>query len=192
MPNWTMNNVEITGEKKDIDKLYDDISVDEDVYFLANTLPTPFELTQISTGSITIDDIQYSEWYEDEDGTKRPLLDMTNDELEAKYGCNNSIDWQYLNWGTKWGDRETEVVLKDDTRMKLSFESAWSEPFMLLEHISSTYNVRIVNKHVDEYDYNKLQVTKYPMSDFKRIQAIYLSQYKEMKNSFNTSTPIEG
>lgn len=192
MPNWTMNNVEITGEKKDIDKLYDDISVDEDVYFLANTLPTPFELTQISTGSITIDDIQYSEWYEDEDGTKRPLLDMTNDELEAKYDCNNSIDWQYLNWGTKWGDRETEVVLKDDTRMKLSFQSAWGEPFMLLEHISSTYNLRIVNKHVDEYDYDKLQVTKYPMSDFKRIQAIYLSQYKEMKNSFNTSTPIEG
>jgi len=192
MPNWTMNNIEITGEKKDIDKLYDDISVDEDVYFLANTLPTPFELTQISTGSITIDDIQYSEWYEDEDGTKRPLLDMVNDELIAKYDCNNSIDWQYLNWGTKWGDRETEIVLKDDTKIKLSFRSAWGEPFMLLEHIASTYNLTIVNKHVDEYDYDKLQVTEYPMNDFKLIKSVYLSQYKQIQNSFNTSTPIEG
>jgi len=43
MPNWVTNQVVITGSKDCIDELFAVISIDDDVYFLANTLPTPKE-----------------------------------------------------------------------------------------------------------------------------------------------------
>lgn len=187
MPNWVTNNVVITGDKNSLDKLYDDMSVDEDVYYLANTMPTPLELTQIHSGSITIDDIRYSNWYEDDDGTKRPVLDMQLDELKEKYKCTNSIDWQYLNWGTKWGDRETQIHSKNDRNIILTFQSAWGEPFMLLQHIAEMYKVEIVNKYLDEFEYDLPEPHKseYPMEDFNEVESYHTDSFTQLIEKYN-------
>ena len=186
MPNWVYNNVEITGDKHSIDELYDDITDNTGKVNLTNTMPTPPELTEINSGSITIDDIQYKSWYEDEDGTRRPVLDMTIDDLNAKYNCNNSIDWQYLNWGTKWGDIETNIVTKDDTSIKLSFRSAWGEPFLLLQHIAETYKLEIVNKFLDEFEYDldEPHRTDYPIEDFGMVEQEHVTSFTELFKQF--------
>ena len=185
MPNWVSNELLITGDKNNIDKLYDDITVNEGEFSLTNTMPTPPELTEIHSGSITIDDIQYKSWYEDENGTKRPVLDMTIDDLNAKYNCNNSIDWQYLNWGTKWGDRETRIISKDDNSIVLTFQSAWGEPFLLLQHIAETYKLEIVNKFLDEFEYDlpEPHQTDYPIEDFDMIKQQHKTSFSKLINN---------
>jgi hypothetical protein len=185
MPNWVSNELLITGDKNNIDKLYDDITVNEGEFSLANTMPTPPELTEIHSGSITIDDVQYTAWYEDEDGTRRPVLDMTLDDLNAKYNCNNSIDWQYLNWGTKWGDLETRIIDKDDKSIILTFQSAWGEPFLLLQHIAETYKLEIVNKFLDEFEYDlpEPHQTDYPIEDFDMIKQQHKTSFSKLINN---------
>jgi len=187
MPNWVTNDVVIMGDKNSIKELYDDISIDEDVFFLANTLPTPKELTEVHSGAITIDGVRYGNWYEDEDGTKTPVLDMRLDELKEKYNCTNSIDWQYLNWGTKWGDRETHIISKDDKTIVLTFESAWGEPFLLLQHIAEMYKVEIVNRYLDEFEYDLPEPhrTDYPIENFGMVEQEHKTSFLSLINKFD-------
>ena len=185
MPNWCRNNVVITGSKDSIDELIKDITNDDDTISLTNTMPTPTEFEDMHFGSITIDDVRYSNWYEDEDGTRRPVMDMVLDELKEKYKCDNSNDWQYLNWGTKWGDCETTIDRVNDTTLNVWFESAWGEPFMLLQHIAEMYKLEIVNKHLDEfhfYDETEPERTDYPIENYEMIEQEHQSSMLEIIN----------
>ena len=187
MPNWCRNELTITGCKDCIQELVIDITNEDDTYSLTNTMPTPKEFENMHSGSITIDDIKYSNWYEDDDGTKRPVLDMTNDELREKYKCTNSIDWQYLNWGTKWGDLETTLIINDDDSLSITFDSAWGEPFMLLQHIAEMYKVEIVNKYLDEFEYDlpESHRSEYPIEDFSMVEQEHVSSFKNIMKQFN-------
>jgi len=186
MPNWVTNQVVITGSKDCIDKLVTVITNDNNTYSLTNTMPTPKEFDGIHSGSITIDDIRYKNWYEDENSTRTPVLDMTLDSLKEKYNCDNSIDWQYLNWGTKWGDRDTQIISKDDKSIVLTFESAWGEPFLLLQHIAETYKVEIVNKFLDEYEYDLPEPhrTDYPIENFGMVEQEHVTSFTELFKQF--------
>lgn len=173
MPNWTNNVIEITGDIDDVNKLMNDITTNDDneiTYELTKTKPIPDELQNVREGRRTIDDIPYDVWYEDDDGTVRPMMDITKQELINKYGTYKSIDWQYRNWGTKWGDCDTQV-LEDTTtdnqrEVKLMFDSAWGEPFMLLNDIARNYKLNIINTHLTEFEYDSEQ-TNYPWTDDK-------------------------
>jgi len=184
MPNICRNNLVIKGDKDILDELIKDITNDDDTVSLTNTMPTPEELTRIHSGSITIDDVRYSEWYTDNDGTKRPVLDMTRDDLTAKYNCTNSIDWQYLNWGTKWGDMETILDRKSYTELNVWFESAWSEPFMLLQHIAEMYKVTIENRFRDEFEYDlpESHLTEYPIEEYPMIEQQHVTSMVNLIN----------
>jgi len=173
MPNWTNNVIEITGNIDDVNKLMNDITTNDDneiTYKLTKTKPIPDELQKIREGRRTIDDISYDVWYEDDDGTVRPMMDITKQELIDKYGTYKSLDWQYRNWGTKWGDCDTQVLedtTKDNKReVKLTFDSAWGEPFMLLNDIARDYKLNIINTHLTEFEYDSEQ-TNYPWTDDK-------------------------
>ena len=114
MPNWTYNSVEITGSVQDVQEFLDTVKATDSEgnnYFdFTQVNPIPSELQDVHTGAITIDEVRVDAWYEDDDDTRRPLLDMTKDELTEKYGTYQPIDWQYNNWGTKWGDCETKLI----------------------------------------------------------------------------------
>lgn len=154
MPNWTQNNVTITGTYEDIRTFIKTITnTDKDgENFFDFTLckPMPKEFDNLHQGSRTIDDVRYDAWYEDEDGV-RPMLDMVKDKLKQEHGTYQPIDWQYNNWGTKWGDCRTELLedIKDNGNGKrevsFHFESAWGEPFMLLNDIAIKFNLEIEN-----------------------------------------------
>ena len=187
MPNWCRNRISLTGTKEDIDKLLIDITNKDDTYSLTNVMPTPKEFEGMHSGSITIDGVQYKNWYDNEDGTKRPVMDMILDDLKEKYNCNNSIDWQYLNWGTKWGDLETTVTINDDKTLSITFDSAWGEPFMLLQHIAEMYKVKIVNRYLDEFEYDLPEPHKseYPMEDFNEVKSYHTDSFNQLIEKYN-------
>ena len=162
MPNWTDNTIEISGDLKDVqafmDTITDKVTIDgepEVIYNLTNCFPIPKEMVNIHEGSRTIDDVRVDTWYDDADGL-RPMLDITKNELIAKYGVYKPIDWQYRFWGTKWGDCDTELLAdttSGNTReITMTFQSAWGEPFMLLNDIANKHNLTIVNTIRHEFE----------------------------------------
>ena len=193
MPNWTANYLEITGKPEDVDRFIDDVTVMEaepnDVsisYDLTKVNPIPDVFKSMKSGARTIDGVKYSQWFEDSEGV-RPLLDINALEITDKYGTYDPVDWQYRNWGTKWGDCDTEIVSKNTTNdgikeIEMRFDSAWSEPWMLLNDISRKYNLNITN-HWDIELGNGDGVTKYPWTDEETQETYsdFVLQHEEMK-----------
>ena len=46
---------------------------------------------------------------------------------------------QYANWGTKWGDCDTQLIGQDDGSASFTFESAWSAPSNAFVKISQDF-----------------------------------------------------
>ena len=196
MPNWTWNNTNIQGEPKDVREfmqIITELSANPDdapdvMYNLNNCNPTPDIFKNIHSGSITIDDVKYTEWFVDEDGTKRPMMDITKEDIEKEHGYSNAIDWQYANWGTKWGDVDTELISEVYTEARgtvdLRFDSAWGEPFMLLNDIAIKYNLQIINKWSIEMDEGN-GISHYPLKNTNVIYKEHVEGLKQIKNKFN-------
>ena len=188
MPNWTYNTVEITGSIEDVQNFIDLVKVTDgkgkDWYDFTQCNPIPDDLRNIHQGGATIDGVRCDAWYEDEDG-KRPMMDMVKDRLKKEYGTYQPIDWQYLNWGTKWGDCETtlisDTITKDSREVVFQFDSAWGEPFRLLNDIAIKFNLTIVNSWDIELG-NGDGVSEYPWTpeDTERIYNEYEKSMQEM------------
>ena len=188
MPNWTYNTVEITGSVENVQNFLDLVKVTDDKgvswYDFTQCNPIPDDLRNIHQGGATIDGVRYDAWYEDEDG-KRPMMDMVKDKLVKDYGTYQPIDWQYLNWGTKWGDCDTtlisDTITKDSREVVFQFDSAWGEPFRLLNDIAIKFNLTIVNSWDIELG-NGDGVSEYPWTpeDTERIYNEYEKSMQEM------------
>lgn len=186
MPNWTYNTVEMKGSVEDIQNFIDLVKVTDnegkDYYDFTQCNPIPDELHDVHEGSNTIDGVRCDAWYDDDDGL-RPMMDMIKDELKEKYGTYKPIDWQYNNWGTKWGDCETglmsDTITKNGRECSFYFESAWGEPFRLLNDIAFKFNLEITNDWCIEMDQGEGQ-SSYPWTpeDTERI-------YNEHEESLN-------
>ena len=192
MPNWTYNSCEISGSDDNIAeflatiKQYDK-EQEEDWYDFTKCNPMPTEFNNLHQGSRTIDDVRYDAWYEDADGV-RPMMDMVKDKLMKEYGTYQPIDWQYNNWGTKWGDCQTELVsdTTDESGRELHFrfESAWGEPFRLLNDIAIKFNLTIKNTWDIELG-NGDGVSEYPWTpeDTERIYNEHETALEAMRES---------
>ena len=188
MPNWTYNTVEITGSVENVQNFLDLVKVTDDKgvswYDFTQCNPIPDDLRNIHQGGATIDGVRYDAWYEDEDG-KRPMMDMVKDRLVKDYGTYQPIDWQYLNWGTKWGDCDTtlisDTITKDSREVVFQFDSAWGEPFRLLNDIAIKFNLTIVNSWDIELG-NGDGVSEYPWTpeDTERIYNEYEKSMQAM------------
>ena len=168
MPNWTNNNIVITGEGDDLEKFMLKITDIEPTdgqpaYHLTNCMPRPKIFKNVHQGARTFDDVRVDVWFEDEEGA-RPMLDITKQQLVDKYGTYQPVDWEYKNWGTKWGDCQTELLFIDDNKIVMTFDSAWGEPFKLLNEIGKKYNLKITNSALHEFEEEPVQ-SKYPLSD---------------------------
>lgn len=192
MPNWTYNSCEISGSDDNIAeflatiKQYDK-EQEEDWYDFTRCNPMPKEFNNLHQGSRTIDDVRYDAWYEDEDGV-RPMMDMVKDNLMKEYGTYQPIDWQYNNWGTKWGDCQTTLIddeIVDDIRtLHFTFESAWGEPFRLLNDIAIKFNLTIENTWDIELG-NGDGISEYPWTpeDTERIYNEHETGLQAMRES---------
>lgn len=190
MPNWTYNSCEIRGSDDNISEFLATIKQynkeqEEDWYDFTACNPMPKEFNNLHQGSRTIDDVRYDAWYEDEDGV-RPMMDMVKDKLMKKYGTYQPIDWQYNNWGTKWGDCRTELIddeiVNDERTLHFRFESAWGEPFRLLNDIAIKFNLTIINIWDIELG-NGDGISEYPWTpeDTERIYAEFERDMNQMR-----------
>lgn len=60
--------------------------------------------------------------------------------------------WRIDNWGTKWGGYGTQdLKQEDDGRVTLTFETAWSHPFKVIESLSRQFPEDVIEvKYADE------------------------------------------
>jgi hypothetical protein len=104
MPNWCENNLEITGDIKEIKKFKKQAKAKETDLSFKNFIPMPKKL----------------------ENTQSPA-DKPNKELIKKYGADNWYDWNIKNWGTKW-DTEAELTDSGADFLWYYFDTAWSPP----------------------------------------------------------------
>lgn len=123
MPNHVANSLLVSGDKKEIEKFKEFSRVDEDpkeVFNICRFLPMPKELENTESP--------------EKNNTKEQR--EKNNMLRKKYGHSNWYDWAIVNWGTKWGTYNSEIMFEDNSSIRYRFETAWStiseEVFLLM------------------------------------------------------------
>ena len=114
MPNWVTTTMSITGSKEELERFASGIKNDR---ILESYVPCPEELRETVSG-----------FYSDED--KMEELRKKGEANIAKYGHKDWYEWQYHNWGTKWGDCDThlEPVMESANglyEISGQFQTAW-------------------------------------------------------------------
>ena len=112
MPNWCDNNLTVTGDAESLQKFLTAITnADESITILKNLVPFPTEL-------------------EGEEITDK------NGNVFGRAFTDEGYSWCLRNWGTKWGDCETEITVNDPDHLVIRFQSAWSPAIEGLERVS--------------------------------------------------------
>ena len=114
MPNWCDNNLTVTGDAESLQQFVTAITnADESITILKNLVPFPTELE--GEDIIGKDGVSVGQAFTDE-----------------------GYSWTARNWGTKWGDCETEITVNDDY-LVLIYQTAWSPALEGLEQISRLF-----------------------------------------------------
>lgn len=139
MPNWCENELIITCNDPISFKKFIELSgIDKNNFKFNNIRPMPEQLRGISTGGITINEVAYTQWRTDKDGTNPTGIGNDEiDELYQKYGASNWYDWCCKYWGVKWDVQDVDYMGLDfDNReAHLYFSTAWSPPEEMYDYI---------------------------------------------------------
>ena len=92
MPNWVSTTLTVRGSEEEIKRFANGI---KDSKILESYVPCPAELHETVAGFVGEDKV--------EEHRKQQESNI------AKYGHKDWYDWSYDNWGTKWGDCDTEI-----------------------------------------------------------------------------------
>jgi len=92
MPNWVSTTLTVRGSEEEIKRFKDGI---KDSKILESYVPCPTELHETVAGYVGDDKA--------EEHRKQQESNI------AKYGHKDWYDWAYDNWGTKWGDCDTDI-----------------------------------------------------------------------------------
>lgn len=163
MPNWTYNSATVTGSTDKLKELRKAIQNADDTVDITKINPIPDVFNNMHSGSRTIDGVRYSLWIEHPDGTVEGVNENELSKILKLTGARDALDWQYKNWGTKWGDCGTKITEIDDNRLLLTFESAWGEPFLLIDDLANKFDVHISNTFHVEFE-DEPEVSTYPMT----------------------------
>jgi hypothetical protein len=115
MPNWCDNTLRVTGDTEALKRFVVDITnEDESITILKNLLPFPAELVG------------------------KDILDKEGNVFGQAF-TDDGYSWCLRNWGTKWGDCETEITVNDPDHLVIRFQSAWSPALAGIERISRLF-----------------------------------------------------
>lgn len=122
MPNWVSTSLNITGPTDEVLRFVSSIKKDEDgrTYRIVESLfPTPDDLRIEASFALETVPQKWAEWVADgswtqekydEEVERNKTLREKQEANIAKYGTKDWYDWQYDNWGTKWGDCRTDMT----------------------------------------------------------------------------------
>ena len=117
MPNWTYNDVTIRGTKKQIDDFYKK-------YILGADGKEGFDFNKVIPQPRT------------EEECPKNCIRKDGDPIEVLQDRPwfNWYEWNCKYWGTKWNACDVDVD-KTDTRIFLSFSTAWAAPRPVLNKL---------------------------------------------------------
>lgn len=144
MPNWCLNEVQLSGPRADMLLLLEAADHKNNKFCFNGIRPHPIELEGIHNGFTHINGIKHENW-RDIDGVAIAISPTQEEALISKYGAINLIDWCIRNWGTKWEpsglDYTYDDILSNDPTIEvhLYFETAWGPPEELYHFIRRTY-----------------------------------------------------
>lgn len=140
MPNWCYNNIDIYGDRDELQKFVDATKTTQEDgtvhHGLNHLFPIPAELQATP-----------SAWYGDaEEQAKQTALEEA---MFAKYGYKNWYDWACddKNWSTKWGAcdfdwrsfGEETIVSEGESYISAYYQSAWGPADGLIRNISAKF-----------------------------------------------------
>lgn len=159
MPNWSYNNLTITGSSEKMKEFYDvslKPNINGDITFtFASVFPMPDKIRNtiapsgsakgkkwINEDKAKIRDVNLSEML----GTKIevdliPCENNTDEKCEAlkkEYGADNWYDWNIITYGTKW-DIDADDFVKGDEEFNVNFDTAWSPPTNFLYNLQKKF-----------------------------------------------------
>lgn len=159
MPNWSYNNLTITGSSEKMKEFYDvslKPNINGDITFtFASVFPMPDKIRNTIAPSVSakgkkwinedkakIRDVNLSEML----GTKIevdliPCENNTDEKCEAlkkEYGADNWYDWNIITYGTKW-DIDADDFVKGDEEFNVNFDTAWSPPTNFLYNLQKKF-----------------------------------------------------
>ena len=122
MPNWCWNNLEVTGDEKQLREFVEKSTKDKEREFSFNgTYPMP------KTLRITA-------------GTHLSFIEKIKRYINIKlYGHDNWYNWSIANWGTKWDACESCINNNDINFFSVSFETAWGPPIDWIDNIMEDF-----------------------------------------------------
>ena len=131
MPNWCLNEVNITGPVEIIKELV------ESKLELQKLFPCPEDLKNTAAPAI----------YNDKKKYKSNI---------KKYGSGDWYDWQIKNWGTKWDigpiDGLDFNLDGDKAYLNATFDSAWSPPVAAFEKLFEKYKNKNISITLDYFE----------------------------------------
>lgn len=173
MPNWVDNKVTIEADEESINTIFEKVKSHNlngsDYYQIALGLyPMPNDITYVmgTSGSEQYAVLQekvvrppstmnYVNGNYDE---RIKFVDLTTGEkqlLMEDHGATNWYDWNIQNYGTKWGDVDTELVTHEDSKLEFVFRSPWNHSAVLAQRISEDYKATVELKHFSIENWEK-------------------------------------
>lgn len=142
MPNWCDNRLLISGDKETIMTFIEKArntgeraeKRKQRFDILQNLYPCPQELYDTMSGSMSEESPEYENWKNQQ---KENL---------TKFGHRDWYSWQNSNWGTKWGDSDTDIVSEEPyitpdgvAHIEFMFQSPWCPPLDGIAHITTLF-----------------------------------------------------
>ena len=183
MPNWTENYVKINANQDVLDTIQKELTDDTaNGLDLTKAYPMPDVFNDMLQGATTINGERHDVWRVDADGNHVAIPEVEQIEIINKYGTTQPVDWQYNNWGTKWGDCETTFIRVNENNLDIEFRSAWGEPFLLLNELANKYNVTFTNHWEIELNEGS-GTTYYPFPNGDEVKEDHIKTLNEMRST---------
>lgn len=140
MPNHVTNQLSITSDKQTIDKIKQEIFVDEKFDF--NRISPMPEILSSMVSSSDIDEAKFRLGLKNRYSTTNSNIDeFVVEQLINAYKQTGFVYWYDFaleNWGTKWNAYEVHITMNNEN-INVQFETAWSTPEPIIRKFSLLY-----------------------------------------------------
>lgn len=150
MPNWCSTRMTIKGSPAECERFIAGVfaeEVEEEIYDFTTPYPYKVKGTRIEKKlSIITAFLPIPQELFEVTAPVREEQSELAQQMQEKYGFSNWYDWQYENWGVKWGDCHTEYLDENlidhedgERTIEYSFDTPWGNASTAFLKISAMF-----------------------------------------------------